>query len=425
MIRAGRSDPVALVQLVAVIAAGVLFASVATAQPAAATNPALARQVPDPRKVLDQYATLVHAAYADALTSARAMQQAVDAFVATPGAQTHDAAKRAWLAAREWYGRTEAFRFYGGPIDGRNGPEPRINAWPMDEAYVDGVKGKPGAGFINRPAQPVTRAALTALNEKGGEVNISTGWHAIEFMLWGQDLDANGPGARSFEEFVDGKAPNAARRRQYLKTVTDLLIDDLAGLVRAWAPNQGGSKASAQKATTPGGNTPKGNGYRAAFVANPGNLAKVLTGIGVLTRGELAGERMEVALDSRDQEDEHSCFSDNTHRDIVNNVIGIRNVWRGEAARLDGTTVNGPGVRDLVAARDAEVAASVDRQIDASLKAVEAILAPFDREIAGSDDAPGRQRVRAAVEALKAQADGLVRSAQVLGIKRLNTAVPK
>ena len=56
----------------------------------------------------------------------------------------------------------------------------------------------------------ITAEALTAANEEGGETNISTGWHAIEFLLWGQDLSATGPGARPATDYTT--APNAERR---------------------------------------------------------------------------------------------------------------------------------------------------------------------------------------------------------------------
>lgn len=356
-----------------------------------------------PAQVLKHYGELVHASYADTLDGARKLQAAVNAFVAAPSQDGLLAARKAWLAAREQYGQTEAFRFYGGPIDGADGPEGRINAWPMDEAYVDGVANAPTAGIINKPEVAITADALSALNEKDGEENISTGWHAIEFLLWGQDLSADGAGQRSVEDFVDGKAPNADRRRHYLKVVTDLLVADLAGLEQAWAPGQ--------------------KNFRARFVADTGSLAKIVSAIGILSRGELAGERIEVALDSQSQEDEHSCFSDNTHRDIVANAKGIQNVWRGQYVRADGSTLAGPGVRDLVAARDAAVAKKVDQQIAASVSAAEAIPAPFDQAIlAGS---AGRGKVEATVVALKSQTEGLVEAARALGIKRLNTALPE
>jgi len=372
--------------------------ALALASFAAAAQPAVT-----PQQVLQHYATIVHAGYEDSLAAAKTMQAAIAQFLAAPSAESLAAARRSWLAAREVYGQTEAFRFYAGPIDREGGPEGRINAWPMDEAYVDAVQDNPKSGIINDPKVTITKARLAALNEKGGEENISTGWHAIEFLLWGQDLRADGPGDRPHTDFVDGKAPNAARRGLYLKTVTELLIDDLASLVRAWAP---GAKS-----------------YRASFVGNPANVAKMMRGIGALSRGELAGERLEVALDSQSQEDEHSCFSDNTHRDVVANAVGIRNVWRGEYKRLDGSLLKGPSLRDLVAAKNPGVAAKVDAQMDASVAAAEAIPAPFDQAILVGN--PGRAKIEATVAALKAQAQGLTEAATVLGIKRLDTSIPK
>ena len=379
----------------------VALAGAGAACPALAQSPA-----PTPAQVAAQYATLVHAGYEDSLAGARALQQAVATFTASPSVDTLAVARKAWLAAREAYGQTEAFRFYGGPIDNAQGPEGRINAWPMDESYVDGVKGKPNSGLVNNRKQPITKKALSALNERGGEENIATGWHAIEFMLWGQDLSETGPGERSFEDFVDGKRPNADRRRQYLNVVTELLVDDLSLLVRAWAPGQ------------------KSN-YRARFEKG-GNesLRKMLVGLGSLSRGELAGERLEVALASQDQEDEHSCFSDNTHRDAATNALGIENVWLGRYKRADGGLLQGPSLRDLVAAKNAALADKTTQQMRASVLATEAIQAPFDREISGGADAPGRQRIRKAIDSLAQQSKDLVDAAAAIGITKLTLVQP-
>ena len=62
--------------------------------------------------------------------------EALGRFAAAPSGAGLVSARETWLAAREWYGLTEAFRFYGGPIDGDDGPEGRINAWPLDENSV-------------------------------------------------------------------------------------------------------------------------------------------------------------------------------------------------------------------------------------------------------------------------------------------------
>ena len=171
-----------------VLAAGVSFA-------------ALAAPAVTPGDVLVQYGEIVHAAYADTLDGAKRLQKAVDEFVVAPSEKGLTDARLAWLAGREWYGQTEAFRFYGGPIDGEGGPEGRINGWPMDEAYVDGVEGHPHSGIVNDRAVAIDAPTLAELNEKDGEENIATGWHAIEFLLWGQDRRSDGPGNRAYTEF--------------------------------------------------------------------------------------------------------------------------------------------------------------------------------------------------------------------------------
>ena len=188
-----------------------------SAAPALAATPAVSSTAAvSASAVVHHYATLVHATYSDTLTATQAMQTAIAAFVKAPSAEGLTEARTRWLAAREFYGQTEAFRFYGGPVDDDNGPEGRMNAWPMDEAYVDAVEGKPKSGLINNPKFKITKANLAKFNERGGEENISTGWHAIEFLLWGQDRSETGPGDRSFTDYVDGKAPNAEETQQAL-----------------------------------------------------------------------------------------------------------------------------------------------------------------------------------------------------------------
>ena len=391
--------------LVAALSVG-CFSTHISAQTSSAAAPTTQAPAVSSNTVAAHYAHLVHTNYTDTLTSAQTMRAAIQAFTAQPSVETLAQARKTWLAAREFYGQTEAFRFYGGPIDNDNGPEGRINAWPMDESFVDSVDGKPNAGLVNNRKFAINKKNLSAQNERGGEENIATGWHAIEFFLWGQDLSETGPGNRNFEDFVDGKAPNADRRRQYLNVVTDLLIDDLTTLVKAWAPDAK-------------------NNYRARFAKGGQESARrMLVGLGSLSRGELAGERLEVALNSQDQEDEHSCFSDNTHRDAVTNAQGIQNVWLGQYKQANGTVLMGPSLRDLVAAKDAALADKTSQQIAASLAAAEGIQAPFDREIIGGKVAPGRQRIQKTIDSLTQQSKDLVAAANAIGITKLTLVQP-
>lgn len=354
--------------------------------------------------VARHYAALVYANYSDALASAAHMQTTIAAFVKTPTAEGLDQARQAWRDAREFYGQTEAFRFYGGPIDDDKGPEGQINAWPLDEAYVDYVEGKPKAGMVNNTKVKITKAALIKANERGGEENISAGWHAIEFLLWGQDLSETGPGNRSFEDYVAGKGQNAGRRAQYLTVATGLLVDDLSGLVKAWAPNNA-------------------KNYRAKFEkGGKESVRKMIVGLGSLSRGELSGERMEVALNSQDQEDEHSCFSDNTHRDVVSNAKGIQNVWLGQYQQRDGKTLNGPSLRDLVANENAALADKTSAQVAQSVGGAESIPAPFDRAIVKGS--AGRPAIEGTVSSLVAQSKLLVEAASAVGITKLTLVEP-
>ncbi|HEX5746219.1 MAG TPA: imelysin family protein [Archangium sp.] len=346
------------------------------------------------RPVVERYAALVNENYTDAVTKAKELRTAVEAFVADPTEAKLTAARNAWLAARPAYGQSEAFRFYGGPIDDEDtGPEGRINAWPLDEAYIDSVEGSPNAGIINATTEypTLTEELLISLNERDGETNIATGYHAIEFLLWGQDRSVTGPGNRPASDFVT--APNAERRRQYLKLATELLVKDLESVQAQW--------------------TPGADNYGKRFAAQEPQEAvlQVLTGLGSLSGAELSGERMTVAYDNKDQEDEHSCFSDNTKADLYANALGIQNVYLGRYG-----TVDGKGLDELVAAVDPKLDEEMKQRLQASLDAIQAIPGPFDQAILGADNAGGRQKVKTAIDALKAQTETLVDVATALGI---------
>ncbi|ACY16367.1 imelysin family protein [Haliangium ochraceum] len=375
-------------------------------------------------EVVEHYATIVHANYKDALDRALHLQSTIDLFLAEPTASRFETVKRAWLEARVPYGQSEAYRFYEGPIDDADGPEGQLNAWPMDEAYVDYVIDPQTeetiiTGIVNDPEREITKEALASLNE-GGEGDIfdggdnfdpekavSTGYHAIEFLLWGQDLNDEAPGERPFQDYLasddpDATAPNGERRGEYLKVVTELLIDDLSGLVDAWAPDTA-------------------DNYRASFTGGDPDdaLRDVLSGIGVLSKGELGAERMDVALRSLDQEDEHSCFSDNTHVDIAMNAQGIQNVYLGRYSYLSG-----PSISDLVRQEDPALDAEMRAAFEKSLAAVQAIPVPFDQNI-DAQGSEGWNLVNEAVNALFDQSETIIEVGEALGLGNVSVDLPE
>ncbi|MEM1334191.1 MAG: imelysin family protein [Actinomycetota bacterium] len=347
---------------------------------------------------VETYARGVHASYSASFDSASALDSAIDSFIADPTDANMDAAKSAWLAARDDYGVTEAFRFYGGPIDNEeDGPEGLINAWPMDEGYIDYVDGNESAGIVNDPETypTIDAALLTELNEAGGETNISTGWHAIEFLLWGQDLSEDGPGDRPASDYVD--AANADRRGTYLAEVSDLLLVHLGGLVDAWDPEAGGN-------------------FYEEFTSKDTDaaLTDIFTGIGELSRGELAGERMNVAYSERSQEDEHSCFADNTTNDIIANAVGIQMVLTGDYPG----DVEGPSILDLIADTDSDLAEQLEAEVNASVDSTREIPAPFDQHLRDGvpDSDPGRMSILTSITFLEDQTPTIVTAADTLGL---------
>jgi len=358
-------------------------------------------------KIQANYADVVYYNYLDSYDAAEELKAAIDAFVDNPSAETMETAKQMWLIAREPYGQTEAFRFASGPIDAEDGPEGLLNAWPLDESYIDYVDGDLMAGIINDLTNypTLSKEVLESLNEQGGEENISIGYHAIEYLLWGQDLTAPATlenGNRPFTDFTT--LENADRRGQYLKITAELILDHLQLMLDAWDP-----AGSAN--------------YRSDFLALDADdaITNMLTGIGTLAKSELAGERIFTAYDNKDQEDEHSCFSDNTHRDTRLNAIGVRNVYTGCYIRTDGISkVAGPSLVDLMTLVDASLGKEVVTEMNEALAAVNATAIPFDFAI--SDDST-RPDVLTAVTELRQFGDKLAEVGSTLGLT-INTDLP-
>jgi putative iron-regulated protein len=379
-----------------------------------------------PEEVTKTYADIALAGYEDSLTTAKALQQAVAALLASPSDETLQAARTAWLAARVPYQQTEAFRFGNPIVDDWEG---RVNAWPLDEGLIDYTSADYGneenaLATLNVVATPkftlsgteidastITPALIAStLHEADGiEANVASGYHAIEFLLWGQDLNGTGPGAgaRPFSDFVQGEGctgGNCDRRAAYLQAATDLLVTDLEEMVGNWA---------------------EGGAGRTAVTADPqAGLLAMLTGMGSLSYGELGGERMKLGLMLNDPEEEHDCFSDNTHNSHYYDGLGIRNVYLGSYTRVDGTIVSGASLSELVAAADPAIDTQLKAELDTSVAALGAVKATaeggfaYDQMLAAGD-AKGQDLVMDAVEALVTQTASIDRAVTALGLSKI------
>ena len=378
------------------------------------------------KDVLKNYADIAHAGYEDSLKTAQTLQGAIEAFLAKPDDKTLQAAKDAWLAARVPYQQTEAYRFGNAVVDDWEG---KVNAWPLDEGLIDYVAKSYGtesdenelyvANVIANPSvkisgqqveiPKITKAVLRKVLHEAGEIeaNVATGYHAIEFMLWGQDLNGTGPGAgkRPPTDFDTNNCTggNCARRAEYLNVVTDLLIDDLKWIVAQWATDGPARKDLVEGSDVAG-------------------LTRIFTGLGSLSYGELAGERMQLGLLINDPEEEHDCFSDNTHNSHYYDQVGIQNVYLGQYKRVDGSTVSGPSPSDLVKAKSADIDKALRERLVATREAMAKMVKraetkeAYDQMI-GEGNKEGNAVVQAAIDALLEQTKAIERAVSALDLK--------
>jgi len=345
-----------------------------------------------PQQVVNGYVIEAAAAYERSCASASTLLATVRELCRAPTPEHLETARAAWCRARADYGLTEVYRYGDGPIDARRGGvETFVNAWPADEAYIEPETPDARTGIIaDRARYPLlARAVLREHNQRGGETNVCTGWHAIEFMLWGRDASEAGPGSRPASDFVDG-TPNADRRREFLLEITTLLCEDLAKVSDAWKPGT--------------------DNHRARFVANqPRALRSMFIGPALLASYEMAGERLTVALETRDQEEEPSCFSDTTDADFKADLGGIERVLRG--------TNGQPGLIDLVRTRNAAQADALADALANAVSAVQAMPHPFDAAVRASDETAQRKAMVAAQQALERLGAQVSASAKTLDIE--------
>ena len=371
------------------------------------------------KEFVSNYVAIVDASYNDALEKTIDLQNVINDFVASPSEVKFNNAKNAWLEAREPYGQTEGYRFYDGPIDGDGGePEGYINAWPLDEALIDYVDSGTGGqqssdnrqNIVNNTAEYPT-LSKDVLREISGydenESNVTLGYHAIEFLLWGQDTSVPADkiaGQRPFTDYTT--ADNVDRRGLYLKLATEILVEDLKSVVDQWK---------------------EGGAYRKEFLALDNNSAikNILTGIAKLSKGELAGERMTVAVENNNQEDEHSCFSDNTHRDIYLNAQSINNIIMGKYKKVDGSEISGTSLLDVLKLINLEESNALETTATLVMSKVKIISDTkfFDYQIMGETIDNTSKPVMSAVSSLEKQGDELAQAGKTITNSNIDPSV--
>jgi len=400
------------------LSAAIGFASLSTTISAATTADA----------VLKHYGDIAQATFEDSLSTAKTLQINIQAFLDDPSEATLSSAKKAWINARVPYQQTEAYRFGNAIVDDWEG---KVNAWPLDEGLIDYVDEGYGSesdenpfytaniianktltiGGVSVDATKITPELLSETLQEIDEVesNVATGYHAIEFLLWGQDLNGTnkGAGERPATDYslTDCTNGNCDRRRDYLSAATQLLISDLEEMTANWVPEGDARKELAAKGAK-------------------GGIATMLTGMGSLSYGELAGERIKLGLIVHDPEEEHDCFSDNTHFSHFYDAMSIKNVYTGQYTRVDGSVLKGPSLSALVS----QSASSIDKQLLSELNTTQAKMQvmvdeaqkgnTFDVLIGSGNDA-GNAVVQDVVDALTVQTRSIEAAIQALELDKV------
>ncbi|TGK06754.1 imelysin [Leptospira semungkisensis] len=326
---------------------GLALMGLADSPPSATTTEALTR-----------YADLAYESYNQAVTDATSLQTAIATFNGSPNDTNLTAVKNAWVVARSSYLVTEAFRFSKGPIDldpgycGGSAPysgtdecEGALNSWPLDEDVIDNYIGATAIGSITF-ANIYSKngdSTLAAGSEGDPDKVVMTGYHSIEYLLWGKDDSGTGPGGainnvpgqRTASYFQD--ATNGTKRLKFLSEVTVGLIGHLTQVRDQWVSTDASN-------------------FRAVTFLSSGNestsLSNVFKGMGEFVASEWGGDRL-AGIASQSQEDEHSCFSDTTKADFYYDAQGFVNIWSGNYSVKKNVNIStGPGLSDLLSAKN-------------------------------------------------------------------------
>ena len=377
------------------------------------------------KKIVDSYTKIAYATYEDSLISAKSLRNAIDYFLSNPTSENLSLAKSAWLASRIPYQQSEVFRFGNTIVDNWEG---KVNAWPLDEGLIDYVQK---TGVVNESENPLyasnviannsifingKRVDATDINPKflaevlheaeGIEANVATGYHAIEFLLWGQDLNGNnsGNGIRPASDYDKENCThsNCFRRAQYLKAAVDLLVQDLEEMVSYWTDS---GKATLMLK----------NNYSLA-------MSSILMGMGSLSYGELAGERMQLGLYLNDPEEEHDCFSDNTHNSHYYNQVGISNIYYANYKRINGNEINGYSLSDFIQKTNPKFSKVMDSKIQNATRALSNVrvraetIESYDQMIA-KNNIEGNNTIQVAINALVEESKGFEELVKIIGLK--------
>lgn len=134
---------------------------------------------------------------------------------------------------------------------------------------------------------------------------------------------------------------------------------------------------------------------------------------------------MRLGLMLNDPEEEHDCFSDNTHNSHYFDGLGVQNVYLGAYVRVDGSLVAGASLSDLVAATDAGLDGELRGKLAATMMALARIKTAaeagfaYDRMLERGN-AAGEALIMGGVNGLIDQTRSIERAVATLGVRAID-----
>ncbi|MEE3176190.1 MAG: imelysin family protein [Verrucomicrobiota bacterium] len=334
---------------------------------------------------VSNYSNIAEAASRSALSQGRILKEAISAFVKDPKAETHLLAKVSWMQARLPFLQSEFSRMIVERGEVNHDISNLLNGWPIDPGLIDYTAKVPGENIINNKEKypSITTELLRSINLKAGKSGFTTGYHVIEFLLWGEDSERSSSGKRSFKDYDKSNSELAKRRADYLVACCDLLIEDLENLVSEWDHE---SK----------------NNLRSHLESMPSDQAirKILRMVSVLADG-LAESQIGSIISKESVFKEQSTFSDTTHFDFLHTVAGISNLAAGAYVGLDGKLqVMGLGLIGLAEQAPNARAEKIRSLINDAMKSAQAFKGPFDQFNQDEKNVTGSEKSTITLKAL-------------------------
>lgn len=366
--------------------------------------------------ILETYADIGLASYQDSLAGAQNLRTAIEDLLNNPTDETLEEARTVWRTARIPYEQSEVFVAANPVVQDW---VYRVNAWPINESYIDYVQGNSAPNIVESSELNVVGTTVSiekitpdiisqSLHSESGDA--ASGYHVIEYLLWGEDLTGDeekgideGAGTRPASDFdlENCTNDNCARRGDYLYASVNLLIDDLEEMVTNWRVT--------------------GEARRVLLADPEAGISKIFTGLGSLTLGELAGDRLQASLNSGDENSEQDRFSNNTHVSYLFNARGVVGVYFGEYYSMQGELTQGASIADFMEDAFPELDQKFRIGLGLSMARMRLLIdhardvEAFDLMIAKGNET-GNDLVAAAIDALVDQSNILNEMVQELGL---------